>query len=162
MEYHFKVEPELKRKLNNLALKEKVGLSVLINSIIEKSFRLLEYFDLKNYFGNQEETKINGEKLTEDIWCCTEVVYKNKLFAIQHHYCFHSKAKILRFLLRRYLEWLEKRGKKELKRFVGWFQKRWRAIRNNKKYWNKITLCKSAYFTEIYNENYELSQIIIS
>lgn len=158
--YHFKIELKMKKKLLLLAKERSISLSALINSILTESFQILEYFDLK--FQRDKNfllKKSKEERMNEDIWCYIIPVYKNKLFAIQHHYGLQSKAKILRLVLKRYLKCLKKGGKKLMTKLVKHFQGRLETLKGGKRIWKQSIphKCKfSPKITEGYGRNYEL------
>lgn len=166
IEYHFKIEPKMKRKLKILAEKEKMSLSHIINHLFEKSFQLLEYFDFQSQIKREcKSQERKTEKVTENIWCHIKKIYKNKLFALQHHYQLQSKAKILRFLLRKYLKKLERQGKEWTEKFIKRFQIKWEKIKAQNKIPYKHITHKpkpAFYLAEFYTKNYELYQISFS
>lgn len=164
LEYHFKIEPKMKQKLIYMAKKRNQSLSSLINSIVDASFSVLEYFDFRlqsQKINNREE---KSEKLTEDIWYYANAVHKNKLFSIQRRYQLQSKAKVLRIILRKYLKLIEKREKAEIQKFMKQFQQRWEKIKNRKRVWegNMPHMWHiSPYNVEIYDDSYRLLRIVI-
>lgn len=145
VEYHFKIEPKMKQKLLRLAKEKKTSLSKLINLIIEEVFPLVEYFDFAFLSKDVDVKNKQTNKVTEDVWYYANVVYKRKLFAIQNHYQLQSKAQILRLLLQLYLKKIEKQGERRFKKWVSYFQKKWKM----KKHIEKNTASLPHHFTHL-------------
>lgn len=160
VQYHFKIEVKMKKKFLLLAEERGISLSALINSILEESFQVLEYFDLKfQKKRNFSSKKSQKEKISEDVWCYITPACKNKLFAIQHHYSLQSKAKVLRLVLKRYLKHLEEKGKKFVVKLIKCFQRKLEKLKEEKKVLKQFMphKCKFSPKTiEGYGENYEL------
>ena len=160
--FHFKIDEELKGKIDLYSIMMNVSCSAIINDIIDISFHFIEKY-------NFTETDLDFplEPLqSEDMDVYLEFKFKNALYKLQGDFNLRSKAQVLRFILRFFFDKLLKHGWERLERFYEKTKKVWEKIKRSKFEWKKSPSHMwnetSNYLTKIYTNFLQVQEIILS
>ncbi len=160
--FHFKIDEELKAKIDLYSIMMEVSCSAIINKIIDISYHFIEKYSL-----TETELDFPAEPLqSEDMDVYLEFKFKNSLYKLQGDFNLRSKAQVLRLILRTFFDKLLKHGGEKLERFFEKTKKIWGKIKRNKLEWTKspshMRNETSNYLTKTYTNFLHLQEIILS
>lgn len=166
--FHFVMDEVLFYRLNVLSEHFSVSMSKLIHVIFLFCDNFIEKGDFVVPYGDDRDFKERDLSMCKDMKITISSEFKKQLFMIQDHFCLRSKAEVLRHVIRKFFEKLDKFGGKIFDMVRKRFEKIWEKEKSKNRVWHKGKQIKKsghmsnfqiAYSSFIYDSHHNLTKV---